>query len=460
MIDNYTVQPAFAKPGWDFMKTALRDPGKYFEGEAWVLGPQSTTDIDRSKMAAQLATMYYGDFVKEWRSFMKDASVVRYASLPDAAKKLQVLSGNQSPLLELFWLASQNTAVDVPEIAAAFQPVQTVVPPTKVEQYIAPPNQTYMGTLLNLQAALDSLAQSPTNNDAGKNTTLTNATSAHGAARQLSQAFKPDPEAHVDAQSLKLLEDPITYVENLLRSLGPATLNANGRNFCGEYRAMFNKFPFNRTSKVDATVDDVNNIFKSPDGKLWKFYAENLAKLLPKQGSDYVPQTVDGVTLTPGFVNFFKQSAAFGESLYAGGRSDPHFSYTLKSVPSDGIEGAVLNLDGQQLSYSGSKMVTQTFNWQGSGPHNAKATYQRGGDNGWDSEEGLWAIFKFFYAADRTVPASGGYILEWVMRTGKEAKAVTIDGGKELTVRFQADVPMFQKDFFSRLACVADVAKQ
>ncbi len=120
VIDNYTVQPGFAKPGWDFMKIALRDPGKYFEGEAWVLGPQSTTDIDRSKMAQQLATLYYSDFLKEWRAFMKEASVVRYASLPDAAKKLQVLSGNQSPLLELFWLASQNTAVDVPEVASAF----------------------------------------------------------------------------------------------------------------------------------------------------------------------------------------------------------------------------------------------------------------------------------------------------------------------------------------------------
>ncbi|MEI9970629.1 MAG: hypothetical protein WDO73_00480 [Ignavibacteriota bacterium] len=81
-----------------------------------------------------------------------------------------------------------------------------------------------MGTLLTLQASLDSLAQQPTNNDAGKNTTLSNATAAHGAARQVAQAFKPDPEAHVDAMSLKLLEDPITYVENLLRSLGPATL--------------------------------------------------------------------------------------------------------------------------------------------------------------------------------------------------------------------------------------------
>jgi type VI protein secretion system component VasK len=129
-------------------------------------------------------------------------------------------------------------------------------------------------------------------------------------------------------------------------------------------------------------------------------------------------------------------------------------------VKSDGIEGAVLNLDGQQISYSGDNMVSKSLNWQSTGAHNVKATYKRGGDNDWDNEEGLWAIFKFFYQADRTSQVAGGYMLEWVMRSGKDAKPVMIEGGKELTVRFQADVPMFQKDFFASMACVADVAKQ
>ncbi len=459
VLDGYDVAAAFTKSGWDFMKGALKDPAKYFAGEAWVLGAQSSTAVDRTKLAQQLASMYHDDYVKEWRNYMKAARVLAYASLPDASKKLSVTSGNQSPLLELFWLASQNTAVDSPDVSNPFQPVQAVVPPTSIEKYVAAPNQTYIGSLLTLQGSLDSLVQSPSS-DPAKNTTLSNATAAHAAAKQVSLTFNPDPTpAHMDATVLKLMEDPITYVENLLRSLGPATLNANGRNFCAEYRAMFSKFPFNRSSKVDATVDDVNSIFKSPEGKFWKFYSDNLAKLLPKP--DFIATTVDGVSLTPAFVSFFKKASAFGESLYAGNTPDPHFSYTLKSVQSDGIEGAVLNLDGQQVSYSGTNMVSKTLNWQAGGTHGATATYKRGGDTDWDKEEGLWAIFKFFYQADRTVPAGGGgYILEWVMRTGKDSKPLTIEGGKELTVRFQADVPMFQKDFFASLACVAEVAKQ
>jgi type VI secretion system protein ImpL len=462
VVDTYDVAAAFTKPGWDFMKVALRDPGKYFEGEAWVLGPQSSSDIDRTKLAQQLGSLYHDDYVKEWRAYMKNARVLPYASVPDASKKLSVTSGNQSPLLELFWLASQNTAVDVPDVANPFQPVQGVVPPTNVEKYIAPQNQTYVGALLTLQGSLDSLAQSPTN-DAAKNTTLANATAAHSAAKQVSLTFNPDPSpARMDATALKLMEDPITYVENLLRSLGPATLNANGRNLCAIYRAMFSKFPFNPASKVDATVDDVNGIFKTPDGALWKFYTENLTKLLPKP--DYSPATVDGVTLTPQFVAFFKQAAAFGQGLYANNTPDPHFTYTLTPVVSEGIEGAVLDLDGQQVSYSGTGVAPKTLNWLSSGTHGAKATYKKGGDNQWDEETGLWAIFKFFYDADRADPSGSAYTLSWVMKTGKDLHAVKLESGKELTVRFQVDMgnfPMvFQKNFFARMACVADVAKQ
>jgi type VI secretion system protein ImpL len=464
VIDTYDVPAAFTKPAWDFMKAALRDPGKYFEGEPWVLGPQGATTIDRTNLAQQLATQYYADYLKQWRAYMKAASVVRYASLPDASKKLSVTSGNQSPLLELFWLASQNTGVDNPEIAKAFQPVQTVVPVTNVDKYIAPSNQTYMNSLLALQTSLDALAQQTTN-DAAKSTTLTNAGAAHQAAKQVAQAFTPDPsDAHMDTWSLKLLEDPITYVENLLRSLGPATLNANGRNFCAEYRSIFTKFPFNPSAKAEATEDDVNGIFKQPAGKFWQFYNENLAKLLPKVGGEYVPTTVDGVTLTPGFVSFFKQAASFGNSLYANNTPDPHFSYTLKPVPSEGIDGAVLQLDGQEVAYSGTNVTAKQLNWQYGGTHGAKATYKRGGDNEWDSESGPWAIFKFFYQADRAEPSGTAYTLEWIMRTGKDQHAVKLESGKELTVRFQVDMgsfPMvFSKNYFARLACVADVAKQ
>jgi type VI secretion system protein ImpL len=463
VIDNYDVAAPFAKPGWEFMKAALKDPRKYFAGEPWVLGDQAAATLDTSNLAKQLADRYYSDFIAQWRAYMKAASVVKYASLPDAAKKLAVLSGNQSPLLALFWLASQNTAVDVPDVANAFQPVQTVVPPASVDRYIAAPNQTYVTTLVTLQASLDTVASQPPSqgNTPASDATLTNAASAHVAAKQVAQAFRLDPEAHLDSASLKLLEDPITNVEALLRTLGPAELNGKGKTLCSIYRPVLNKYPFNPAATPQATVAEVNGIFHKPDGALWKFYDESLQKLLPKQGSAYVAQTVGGVTLTPGFVTFFNNAAAFADFAYGGNSADPHFTYTLKPVPSD-IQTVGLQLDGQSFSYSGGDATPKQFVWQATGVHEAKATVKFGGPElAWSNNDGLWAIFQFFNKAETWIPTGNGNTIEWIIRVGKDP--VMLPSGKPLTVRFELDMnggpQVFQKNFFARLACVAEVAK-
>ncbi len=463
VIDSQDVDPPFTKPGVEFMKASLKNPEKYFAGEAWVLGDQATTNMgDRSKLAQQLADRYYSDFLKQWRAYMKAAGVVKYASLPDASKKLGVLSGNQSPLLALFWLASQNIPVDQPDVVNALQPVQTVVPASSVDRYIAPPNQTYMNALVTLQASLDAVAQSPT--DAGaKSQTLTNATAAHVAARQVAQAFRLDPDAHIDTASLRLLEDPITNVEALLRTLGPRELNGKGATLCAIYRPVLNKFPFNPTATPQATIADVNGLFHKPDGALWKFYDENLQKLLPKQGSQYVAVTVDGVTLTPSFVTFFNNAVAFADFAYAGSSPDPHFTYTLKPLTIEGIQSVGLQLDGQSFSSSGDAAAApKQFVWQASGTHEAKASAKFGGtDLGWSTHDGLWAIFQFFNEAETWVPKGNDNVLEWIIRAGKDP--MRLPSGKPLTISFELDMgggpQVFQKNYFARMACVAEVAR-
>ena len=92
------------------------------------------------------------------------------------------------------------------------------------ERYIAPANQNYMNSLVTLQASLESAAQTPSN-DAATSQSMNNATAARIAARQLAQTFRIDPDGHVETAVLKLLLDPITNAEALIRSVGPAELN-------------------------------------------------------------------------------------------------------------------------------------------------------------------------------------------------------------------------------------------
>lgn len=463
VINSYDVPGAFTKPGWVFMKGSLKNPEKYFRGEQWVLGDQASVNLDRAKLGQDLAARYHSDFIAQWRAYLKAASVVKYGGLPDAAKKLMVLSGNQSPLLALFWLASQNTDVDVPAVKDAFQPVHAVVPTTSVDRYIAAPNQPYMNALVALQTSVEAVAGQPQGNEAGAVQALQSATSAKVTTRQLAQSFRLDNEAHIEKLVQDRMEDPITNVEALLRSLGPAELNEKGKGFCSEYRQLISKYPFNSTSTVQATVADVNKVFKKPEGSLWMFYEGSLKKYLAKQGGQYAPIPGGTVNLNQGFVTFFNQVAALSDTLYPDGSQDPRITYSLKPVPAEGIQTVGLQLDGQTLTYSGGAAAAKQFVWQAQGTHEAKATVRFGGgpDLAWSSNDGLWAVFQFFHKAEQWRQTGNVASLEWVIRIGRDA--VTLPGGKPLTVRFDLDMggapPVFQKGYLGRLACVSEVAR-
>jgi type VI secretion system protein ImpL len=462
LVETHEVPGAFSKGGWAFMKDAVAHPDRYFSGEQWVLGDQAAANIDLGKLGQDVKTRFYADFVKEWRTYLKSASVLRYAGLKDASQKLVQLSGNQSPLLEWLAVASQNTSVDDPGVAAVFQPAQAVVPPGSTDRFIAPPNQNYMNALVALQASIESIADQPPN-DATAAGPLNNATQAKVTTRQMAQTFRIDADGHIEASVQKVLEDPIVYTEALLRTLGPAELNGKGKGLCNQFRTLMTRFPFNPASSTDATLAEVNGVFRKPDGALWTFYDQNLQKLLPKQGAAYVPATAGGVTLSQGFVNFFNAAAGFSDAVYAAGAQDPRINYTLKPEVSEGIQTVSLHIDGQAISYSGGTATPKQFTWQGGGVHEAKATVKFGGgpDLEWSNDTGVWAVFQLFAHAERWQPASQGSTLEWVIRVGKGP--MLLPNGKPLTVRFTLDMggapPIFQRGYFSRMACVAEVAR-
>jgi hypothetical protein len=114
-------------------------------------------------------------------------------------------------------------------LAALFQPVHAVVPPGSADRFIAPPNQNYMNALMALQASLEAVGGQPQATDAAASTALNSASAARVATRQVAQVFRIDPDAHIETVVQKLMEDPITYAEALLRNVGPAELNGKGK---------------------------------------------------------------------------------------------------------------------------------------------------------------------------------------------------------------------------------------
>jgi type VI secretion system protein ImpL len=460
VLETHEVRGAFSKGGWGFMKDAIAHADRYFNGEQWVLGDQSLANIDRAKLEQDLRARYNSDFVKEWREYMKDASVARYAGLKDAASKLAVLSGNQSTLLALFCLASTNTAVDDAAVAGVFQPVQTVVPPPCSDRYIAPPNQNYMGALVTLQTSIESVADQPgPPNDAAAAQTLANATQAKVTTRQMAQAFRLDAEGHLEAGVQKLLEDPIAYAEALLRNLGPAELNGKGRALCTQIRPALAKYPFTATATVQATLDDINSIFRPKDGAIWQFYDANLQKVLTRQGSQFAPNPGGGLQINSAFIGFLSRAAAFSDAAYAGGATEPRLSYAVKLMPSQDIDAFKIQVDGQSGDFAAGG-AAKTFLWPGPGPHGLEYTITlRGGSNvAFTGGEGLWSVFQFVNEADRHT----GTLIETTPRSGRAGRpALNPATGQPIVLRIDISVnpPVFDKGYFSGFGCVADIAK-
>ena len=351
VIDNYDVTGPFTKDGWSFMQKAIVSPDNYTHGEDWVLGAEGPSS-DHSGLITKLRTKYQTDFINQWRAYLKAASFVSYKDPKDAAQKLDVLSSNASALLALLQLASKNTDVDDQLVTNALEPVRFVVPPGS-DRVIGPQNQSYINALSALQASMDAFAKSvDTNPDAPTDKVLADAAAGRQAVKQLSSMnFNADPEANIDKVVISLLEAPIADAERLMKGKGPAELNAKGKDLCGKYSAVLRKYPFNPTATTEATVDDFNKVFQKPDGLVWAFYEANLKKYLTKQGNQYVAVPNPSVTITPRFVEFFNQAAQFSESAYAADAKDPHFTYTMKWIPYEGIQGAGLQIDGQTQSY-------------------------------------------------------------------------------------------------------------
>jgi type VI protein secretion system component VasK len=180
-----------------------------------VLGPVVVADPDLLRFQLALQYRYRSDFEKTWREFMRASHVVGYTSVPEAVNKLAKLTGNQSPLLSLLCVVSENTTVDAKPLSDLFQPPQLVVPSGCHDHLIGPSNAAYMDSLSKLYRSLQELASNPSN-DALRNEALTNALSADALVRQMARNFRVDKGGVVNSATQTLLEDPIKHVQSLI----------------------------------------------------------------------------------------------------------------------------------------------------------------------------------------------------------------------------------------------------
>ncbi len=464
VINGVDVPGAFTKAGWAAMQENLARADKFFGGERWVLGDYAAAKPNAAGIEEELRNRYIADYIARWREFMNGSRVVRFSGLKDAAKKLNTLSGAQTPLMALFWVATQNTSVDSPKVADTFDSVHKVVPPPATTvQYVWPTNQEYMAALAALQTAIGQVADTPPAAVPDPNRALPvrqSADAARNIVKKMGYTFKIDPETHLEMVTTKLLEAPIEYADALTKGMGAGEINAKAGRFCKSFAAITAKFPFNPTASAEVAIQELNAMFRPQTGLLWTFYNESLQPFLQKQGAQYVANPGSGIQLTPDFVAFFNRAARFSDALYPGGIAEPMLRYSLAPQRSDQIKEMSVTIDGQTSKGNDAKSHV----WTGSPAHTVRisAKLAGGSDFEFQDRQGSWALFRFFADADRWSQSGDAYSLEWIVRQGREGRPVMV-GGRELTYRFAVNTggaaPVFQKDFLIGMRCVSQAAR-
>jgi type VI protein secretion system component VasK len=118
-----------------------------------------------------------------------------------------------------------------------------------------------------------------------------------------------------------------------------------------------------------------------------------------------------------------------------------------------------MTIDGQTVEFTAANQAPKQFVWPGPAKGVQTAVKFKGTTPyAYPTYDGLWAIFQFVQDADK----HAGSLVEMVLKAGKQGKTVNLEStGQPVTLRFEisANPPVFDKNYFAGMGCVADVAR-
>ena len=450
--DPYEIPAAFTQTGWAAMEAAFGRVDEFLRAEDWVVGESAPVQLDRAGLVAQLRARYTADYVRHWTTYLTSAGLADFGGLSDAARKLRLLSGNQSPLLQLFALASRHTAVDSATVGRAFRAVQLVVPPGAADTYIGESNQGYMNALIALGNLVEQAAgASPGEAGALTEQTLQSARAAKDAVRQLALTFPPQGEAGTVSSAVqRLMETPVSRIEGMVGRLPSTAINSRGASFCALFHPLVAKYPFNPATTTEAAYDEVAAMFQPTTGALWGFYNDYLQGSLALQGTRYAPRVGGPVPVSSDFVQFFNRAAGISRALWAAGDT-ARVDFVFKPQLSDAVPTVSLSVDGYTGRWTRTATAQRPFSWVGPRASDVQLTAQVRGREVRLAHRGTWALFRLFQQGEWR---SGGAasVVRWQLDAQGEAVALEADV-------VLAGAQVFERGFFAGLGCVGRIAR-
>ena len=467
-VAPHVVPAAFTREGWAYVRGNARAVERLFAREDWVLGPHSVGAGDRERIGRELQARYLADYVRHWSSFLETARVVPFAGLADAAQKLEPLSRNDSPVLQVLALASLHTSVDSVRLGAPFQPVHQVVPPALTDRVAGEATAAYVVALGGVRSSLQLAVSTP---GELRGPPLAQAAQAAGQAdgevRKLAQGFRIDgPAGSVGAAVQRLLRAPVDGAQGVITpavaalpepgaeaekaaaAAAAAGPTSAAEQFCDALRPLLARFPF-RNGGQEASVEDLAAVFQ-PGASALAELQEAVQDVVSRQGSRYVARAGATPRAGSGFLASLGRAAELSRALYPDDGEGPRVRFTLRPHTSAEVPEVVVTVDGKTHRFTRTRAARESFAWRGADGGDARLVARAGGAEVVLAEaQGPWAAFRLFRGAAWQEAGDGRFVVRWPVPGQAAPLSAEVD--------FAGGVPVFSPDYLGRLTCVSRI---
>jgi type VI secretion system protein ImpL len=407
--------------------------------EKWVLsdGKSSVSKVSllaaAQKLSDEARKFYLMEYANQWDAFLKDIRVRPINGLDDAALLARQFSDPSSPLANLVRFASRETTLTSEsstkdgmssgwfdtqrnKLTNARRSIIDEISGERSRFRLTPEKavEDRFETLRRLGYALQSASTSNADPLAKTfeqiyNQLITLSTSLRAGQilpqnndfnrLQIDMARQPEPVRSVMMDLLEVGQTQSLQQSKANLSKGVSSIASDLCN-----TTVRGRYPFNRSAREEIGIGDFNRMF-GRTGAMQSFFDQNLAPYIDTNGNRWqVKPDSDGV-VTQKTLRAFENAALIRDTFFDA--SDKMaMSMIIRPISlTPSILEAVLDVDGQILTYSHGSSQPMRFEWPGpKGGVYIRLTFKtREGNVETVSFNGPWAIFRM-YDASNAVP--------------------------------------------------------
>ncbi|MCG8426566.1 MAG: type VI secretion system membrane subunit TssM, partial [Chromatiales bacterium] len=439
---------------------AIRD--KYLD-EQWVMGEEfgaETREMNFARIEEQVENLYLDDYLQTWRLYMDDLDIVPMNSTSQTLSILSELAEQNSPLIKLLKGIKRHTTKKTFSVFEELQESENAEEKVagedsaldKIKQKLYSSKEMPEELMVKdgenqVTRYFEALNALTTTHD-GKNLPI------QDTIRMIDELFiylgaldksqnkgrvawneSKNPLGGSDVMremtvEISRLPEPLSRIMNRISNRATAQTVSDARNYmqrqwisdvstrCTDMIA--NRYPFNKKSKREATMDDLAAYF-GPNGIVERYFDDYLIDYVDTSRRPWQWTRANGVNT--GFSSRALQQVEIAkvirDTFFRAGSSTPSISFEIKPIEMDkNILRMGLLINDQQMNYSHGPRGGKRFRWPNLDNNRGIARLVFTTTEGQESitEHGDWALFRLFDRAKIKKLDRNRFMLTFVLK--------------------------------------------